>query len=202
MVNPKKVADRVGFEPTIGVNLCRFSRPVLSTTQAPVRQVEHTDLFKIWKIESYRTVLRMVCNSNASVWRAERVLEGIWTRIVQSLMGQGYSLFLSRCKPTFFYSSTFHRIDTCLNMFPWFAWDTDRRERPNLSGLRTGTDKEPLLVHYTWNILCFVFASTPYCIYRLGFGFSFFRGVGLCPLPRQSKFTKIYRIRINPHFSF
>ena len=109
-------------------------------------------------------------------------------------MGQGSLIFLSRCKPTFFYSSTFHRIDTCLNMFPWFAWDTDRRERPNLSGLRIGTDKEPLLVHYTWNILCFVFASTPYCIYRLGFGFSFFRGVGLCPLPRQSKFTKIYRI--------
>ena len=45
MANPKQVADRVGFEPTIGVNLCRFSRPVLSTTQAPVRQVEHTELF-------------------------------------------------------------------------------------------------------------------------------------------------------------
>ena len=109
----------------------------------------------------------MVCYSNAPVWRAERVLEGIWTRIVQSLMGQGSSIFLSRCKPTFFYSSTFHRIDMCLNMFPWFAWDTDRTERPSLSGLRIGTDKEPLLVHYIWNTLCFVFAATPYCIYRL-----------------------------------
>ena len=39
LINSRKMADRVGFEPTIGVNLCRFSRPVLSTTQAPVRQV-------------------------------------------------------------------------------------------------------------------------------------------------------------------
>ena len=31
------VADGVGFEPTRGVNLCRFSRPVPSTTRPPVQ---------------------------------------------------------------------------------------------------------------------------------------------------------------------
>ena len=32
----KELAERVGFEPTIPVKVCRFSRPVVSTTHAPL----------------------------------------------------------------------------------------------------------------------------------------------------------------------
>ena len=40
-----EVADGVGFEPTRGVNPCRFSRPVLSTAQPPIRMwiINHLD---------------------------------------------------------------------------------------------------------------------------------------------------------------
>src|SRR4051794_2916239 len=31
-------AEEVGFEPTVGLHLLRFSRPALSTTQAPLRR--------------------------------------------------------------------------------------------------------------------------------------------------------------------
>ena len=34
------MADGVGFEPTEGFHLRRFSRPVLSTAQSPIRSVE------------------------------------------------------------------------------------------------------------------------------------------------------------------
>ena len=34
----REVAERVGFEPTVRLHVRRFSRPVLSTTQAPLRQ--------------------------------------------------------------------------------------------------------------------------------------------------------------------
>ena len=37
----KTVADGVGFEPTGRVNTRRFSRPVLSTTQPPIRGQRH-----------------------------------------------------------------------------------------------------------------------------------------------------------------
>ena len=33
------MADGVGFEPTEGFHLRRFSRPVLSTAQSPIRQL-------------------------------------------------------------------------------------------------------------------------------------------------------------------
>ncbi len=35
--NDQQSAEEVGFEPTIGLHLFRFSRPALSTTQAPLR---------------------------------------------------------------------------------------------------------------------------------------------------------------------
>ncbi len=38
LLNREKVAEGVGFEPTVGVNRRRFSRPVLSTTQPPLRE--------------------------------------------------------------------------------------------------------------------------------------------------------------------
>ncbi len=34
------MAEEVGFEPTVGVNPRRFSRPVLSTAQSPLRKKE------------------------------------------------------------------------------------------------------------------------------------------------------------------
>ena len=34
-----------------------FPRPVLSTTQAPILRDEHSDLFQIWTIESYKSVV-------------------------------------------------------------------------------------------------------------------------------------------------
>ena len=36
-VVPASLAEEVGFEPTIGLHLFRFSRPALSTAQAPLR---------------------------------------------------------------------------------------------------------------------------------------------------------------------
>ena len=39
MTYVKLMADGVGFEPTEGFHLRRFSRPVLSTAQSPIRLV-------------------------------------------------------------------------------------------------------------------------------------------------------------------
>src|SRR5215469_6777503 len=36
-VRPNTLADGVGFEPTRPLRACRFSRPVLSTAQPPIR---------------------------------------------------------------------------------------------------------------------------------------------------------------------
>ena len=36
-IKQRQVAERVGFEPTVGLHLQRFSRPPRSTTPAPLR---------------------------------------------------------------------------------------------------------------------------------------------------------------------
>ena len=45
------MADGVGFEPTEGFHLRRFSRPVLSTAQSPIRLVS------------------LLCNLGCSLWQ-------------------------------------------------------------------------------------------------------------------------------------
>ena len=48
----KLMADGVGFEPTEGFHLRRFSRPVLSTAQSPIRLVELlcTLACRLWQV--------------------------------------------------------------------------------------------------------------------------------------------------------
>ena len=48
------MADGVGFEPTEGFHLRRFSRPVLSTAQSPIRLVDLlcTLGFSLWQVIS------------------------------------------------------------------------------------------------------------------------------------------------------
>jgi hypothetical protein len=48
------MADGVGFEPTEGFHLRRFSRPVLSTAQSPIRLVclRCTLGFRLWQVIS------------------------------------------------------------------------------------------------------------------------------------------------------
>jgi hypothetical protein len=54
-------AEGVGFEPTVGLHLLRFSRPSQSTTLAPLRFNRHVEAFK-----SYRDAIYWLTSSMMS----------------------------------------------------------------------------------------------------------------------------------------
>ena len=53
-----EMADGVGFEPTKGFHPCRFSRPVLSTAQPPIR------LMHILRYKHFRGVSTSMLGTN------------------------------------------------------------------------------------------------------------------------------------------
>ena len=64
------MADGVGFEPTEGFHLRRFSRPVLSTAQSPIRLVEFLCTLgcSLWQLIFNFYIFNFAFNYNVKVF--------------------------------------------------------------------------------------------------------------------------------------